>query len=74
VPLDYNIIFMLYFIYFWFIFSYSIFQRYGHVQRRDNEEDIRYVTELKIVGEEKERTAQMKMDGHDRRWHEALGP
>jgi len=24
-------------------------------------------------GEEKERTAQMKMDAHDR-WHEALGP
>jgi len=42
-------------------------QWYGHRQRRDSEEDIRYVTELKIVGEEKERIAQTKMDGHDRR-------
>jgi len=28
-------------------------QWYGHVQRRDSEEDIRYVTELKIVRKRK---------------------
>jgi len=39
---------------------------YGHVQRRDSEEDIRYATRLKIVGKRK-RMAQTKMDGHDKR-------
>jgi len=38
-------------------------QWYGHVQRRNNEEDIRYVTELKILGKRKRgRPKQRWMD------------
>jgi len=41
-------------------------QWYGHVLRRDSEEDIRYVTELKIVGKRKRGRPK-------RRWMDMIG-